>query len=205
MNTKQFRLIAITAMPAALLAFTSCSSSPEPKGATEFSSTSETSSGVPGGKVQNTYKSTATVVAVDAPTRHVTLKTWDGKTKTIKAGPEVVNFDKIQPGDKVVATMTEQLVVAMRPPGSQGSVSPERTTATAPYGDKPGMRMTDTIETSVKVVGINKSTREARLQFSDGTVHPVTVRPDVDLNKVKVGDEVVIRSSEETAIHLEKP
>ena len=207
MNTKRFRLIAITAMPAALLAFTSCSSSPEPKGATEgtYSSTPQTTSGVPGGKIQNTYKSTATVVAVDPATRHVTLKSWDGKTKTIKAGPEVVNFDQIKPGDKVVATMTEQLVVALRPPGSQGSGSPERTVTSEPYGDKPGMKRTDTIETTVKVVGIDKSTRQAKLQFSDGTVHPVTVRPDVDLSKVKVGDEVMIRSSEEVAIHLEKP
>jgi hypothetical protein len=203
MNTKLIRLIAITAMPAALLAITSCSSTP--KGSTEATSTVETSKGVPGGKVQNTYRSTATVVAVDPVTRHVTLKTWDGKTKVIKAGPEVVNFNQIQPGDKVVATMTEQLVVAMAPPGSAGTGSPERTMATGPYGDKPGMKTTDTIETSAKVVGINKSTREASLQFSDGTIHPVTVRPDVDLSKVSVGQQVMIRSTEETAIHLEKP
>ena len=47
--------------------------------------------------------------------------------------------------------------------------------------------------------------RKATLLFPDGTSHTFKVRPDVDMTKQSVGDEVVIRTTEAVAISVEKP
>ena len=104
-------------LPAALLAFTSCST--EPKG--EGAGFTAIQPGEPGGVIVKTYKATATVTGIDKATRKVTLVTKDGSKSTVKCGPEVANFDQLEVGDQVKATVTEQLVVFARnagePPG----------------------------------------------------------------------------------------
>jgi hypothetical protein len=53
--------------------------------------------------------------------------------------------------------------------------------------------------------GALKADHRATLQFEDGSTKTVAVRPDVDLNKRKVGDKVVIRITEALAIRVVKP
>ena len=72
---------------------------------------------VSGGRVEQV---TATVTAVDAPNRLVTLK-GKKETETIKMGPEVVNFDQIKVGD-----------VRSRSPSARASSSPCRRPARRP-------------------------------------------------------------------------
>src|ERR1039458_5654646 len=88
------KLPVLALLPAALLALTSCSSTPQGEGSTMAAA----QRGVPGGVIVQTYKVTATVTAVDAASRKVTLAMADGAKTTVKAGPEVVNFDQIQIG-----------------------------------------------------------------------------------------------------------
>ena len=54
---------------------------------------------------------TATVEAIDPATRMVTLKTAKGDTKSIHLGKAAVNFDKIAVGDKVRATLAEEIAI----------------------------------------------------------------------------------------------
>jgi Cu/Ag efflux protein CusF len=75
----------------------------------------------------------------------------------------------------------------------------------APIGAKPGGVTANTEEITAKVKAINLKHRKATLQFPDGTSHTFTVRPDVDMTKHAVGDEVVIRATEAVAISVEKP
>jgi hypothetical protein len=215
MKSNQLKITVAAAMVASLYLFTSCSS--EPKGSTSSSAppppagtdpngSMKTTKGVPGGSMVQTHTVTATVKAVDPATRHITLESADGRSRVIKAGPEIANFNQIRVGDKVKATVTEQLVVFLREGGSgQGSGSQETSIAVAPAGQKPGAVIADTIELSAKVVALDTKTRHATLQFADGTTHTVSVRPDVDMSKAKLGDDVVIRSTEELAIKVEKP
>ena len=46
-----------------------------------------------------------------------------------------------------------------------------------------------------RVKSINTEARTASLEFPDSTFRTVAVRPDVDLSKYKVGDNVVIRAT----------
>ena len=74
-----------------------------------------------------------------------------------------------------------------------------------PKGAKPGGIMVETTQVTAKVTAINVEQRKATLKFEDGTTKTVPVRPDVDLSKRKVGDQVVIRITESLAIRVTKP
>ena len=70
----------------------------------------------PGGVAIKTVQISATIESIDKATRQVTLKGPEGKTKTVKAGDEVKNFDSLKVGDQVVATMTEALAIGVTKP-----------------------------------------------------------------------------------------
>lgn len=201
MKPNTLKLTTLALLPAALLTFTSCSSTPK----IEPTTTAVYQQGVPGGIIVETYKNTATVTAIDAANRKVTLVTQDGRKETFKAGPEVVNFDQIRIGDQVKATLTEQLAVYMakdNPPASEGEAA---LVALAPKGAKPGGMMAQTVQVTAKVTAIDLKHHKATLKLPDGTTKTVAVRKDVDLTQRQVGEEVVIRCTEAIAIAVEKP
>ena len=201
MKPNTLKLTTLALLPAALLTFTSCSSTPK----IEPTTTAVYQQGVPGGIIVETYKNTATVTAIDAANRKVTLVTPDGRKETFKAGPEVVNFDQIRIGDQVKATLTEQLAVYMakdNPPASEGEAA---LVALAPKGAKPGGLMANTVQVIAKVTAIDLKHHKATLKLPDGTTKTVAVRKDVDLTQRQVGEEVVIRCTEAIAIAVEKP
>jgi len=163
-------------------------------------------SGVPGGVGVQTYEQTATVSKIDKETRKLTLTKHDGTQTTVKCGPEVENFEQIQLGDKVKATLTEQLVVFVRESGEPAPSSDTATpVAVAPAGSKPGVLMADTEEITGKITAVDLQNHKATVQFPDGHARTFKVRQDVDLSKEKLGDTVVLRSTETMAIRVEKP
>jgi hypothetical protein len=188
-------------LPAALLALTSCSSTPPGEGTTTLA----TQKGVPGGIMVQTYKITATVTAVDAASRQVTLVTRDGAKTTFTAGPDVMNFNQIQVGDLVKATAAEQVAVSMRKNGEPASDGEAAAVALAPVGAKPGVVMANTREFTAKVEAMDLEHRKATLRFPNGQSETFEVRKDVDMTKAKLGDEVVFRATEALAISIEKP
>ncbi len=188
-------------LPATMLALTSCTT--EPKG--EGARLTAIQPGVPGGVMIETYQETATVTGIDKATRKITLVTKDGAKSTFKAGPEVANFDQIQVGDQVKATVTEQLVVFARKAGEPSRDGAAAAVALAPLGDKPGVLMAETVEVTAKVKSIDVKHQKATLLFPDGTSKTFKVRKDVDLTKRTAGEDVVIRSTEAMAITVEKP
>jgi len=198
----KIQTLAIAAlMPVAVLALSSCST--EPKG--EMASTVDYQPGVPGGVTAVTYKKTATVTAIDKATRKVTLVSKDGIQTTVKAGPEVANFDQIEVGDQVKATVTSQLVVFVRKPGEPAGEGAAAAITLAPLGAKPGALTVDTEEITAKVKSLDVKHQKATLLFPDGTTKTFKVRNDVDLTKQTVGADVIMRVTEEVAISVEKP
>jgi translation elongation factor P/translation initiation factor 5A len=194
-------LTVLSLLPLALLSFSSCST--EPKG--ERSGFEVIQPGQAGGVRVKTYKETATVTGIDKVTRKVTLVTKDGTKSTVKCGPDVANFAQIEVGDQVKAVVTEQLVVFVRQPGEPSGDGAAGVVGSAPIGAKPGGVIANTEEITAKVKAIDLKHRRATLLFPDGTSHSFTVRPDVDMTKHSVGDEVVIRATEAVAISVEKP
>jgi len=171
----------------------------------EMTGAAAVAEGVPGGAAVQTYELTATVTAIDKANRRVTLLSPDGIKQTVKAGPEVVNFDQINVGDQLKVTATQELVVYVAGEGEDSTDSAAQLVALAPKGAKPGGIMAATTQLSATVTAIDTEHRQATLQFEDGTARTVAVRDDVDLSKRKIGDKVVIRTTESLAIQVQKP
>ena len=203
MKTKTTSMIALALLPAALFTLTSCSSTstpPPPVG----SAVRIYTKGVPGGVVVQTVKMTATVTAIDQAKRKATLLASDGKKFTVKVGPEAVNFDQVRVGDQVNATVTEKVVVSL---DDKGALSPEGAAAVvarAPKGDQPGGLVAETTQVTAKIIAIDLEKRTATLQFDDGITQTFPVRADVDLSRLKMGEQVVFRVTEMIAISVEK-
>jgi len=206
-------MLAILPVVGVILA--SCSSEPKQENATEPAQVGDPKGegavmagykpGVPGGVMVGTYQETATVTAIDREKRKLTLVQRDGTMGVFKAGPNAVNFDQIQVGDQVKATVTQELVVFMRKSGEPSGDGGVTMIALNPAGAKPGGLVADTTEVTAKVTSVDLKTHKARLQFPDGTAKTFSVRPDVDLSQESVGREVVIRTTDAVAINVEKP
>ena len=129
MKHKLMKFAALAVVSAAFLVLASCKST-----GGESTALVAAQKGVPGGVIVETYQTTATVTGIDADKRKVTLVTPDGTKTTFKAGPEVVNFNQIQIGDQVKATVVEQLVVVLRKPGEQAVDGEAAAVGLAPEG-----------------------------------------------------------------------
>jgi hypothetical protein len=204
MKQNVMHLTTLALFPAALLTFTSCSSTSS--GPTvETTSAASFQQGVPGGIVVETHKMTSTVTGIDAANRKVTLVSPDGNKTTVKCGPEVINFDQIRVGDQIKVTVAEELAVYMATDAAPPGDAAVTVVALAPKGAKPGGIVANTVQVTAKVTAIDLKHHKATLQFSDGATRTVAVRKDVDLTQRKVGEEVVIRTTETVAISVEKP
>src|SRR4051812_30040332 len=171
MKTKIQRFAYVSLLPA-VLAFNSCSTEP----AGHSTQLAAFAPGEPGGAVVQTYKETATVTGIDKATRKVTLVTKEGKKTNFKAGPEVANFNQIEVGDQVTATVAGQLVVFVRKPGEAPPEGAAAAVGLAPLGAKPGILLANTEEITAKVNSINLKKREATLDFPDGSSKTFKVR-----------------------------
>ena len=198
-NALKWAMTALT--PAALLVFTSCSSTPEGQSATVVAA----EKGVAGGIYVETHQITATVTGIDTANRKVTLVTPEGKKETVKVPPEAINFDQVRIGDQLKVTATDELLVFLRKSGAPKTDGEAALVALSPKGAKPGGIMASTVEVTATVSAIDLKHHKATLKFPDGSSHTVAVREDVDLTQRKVGEEVVIRTTESLAITVGKP
>ena len=155
--------------------------------------------------VVQTVESQATVTAIDATRRTVTLKPKRGETKTFRVGEGAINFQQIRVGDEVRAVLIEETAVNLVSGGAPASVSAGTTVALAPEGERPGVLMANTVETTGTVVAIDGHAHTVTLQFLDGRIQELNVGKNRDLTKVGLGDSVRIQVTEAIAIAVVKP
>ena len=180
--------------------------------------------GVAGGVIVDTIEISARVTAIDYESRVATLEMPDGEARTITVGPEAVNFDQVEVGDIVKASVTQELVVGLMPEHdvaldgdavkSLGYVAtddveplPDGTVgivALASRGSQPGGMVGMTTQVTATVIAIDEKNRTATLEAADGRIRTLPVRDDIDLSKHKVGEKVVFQATEMIAISVEK-
>lgn len=171
----------------------------------DLSSGSATIPGTPGGVFVRTLDLTAKVAAIDRKSRRVTLIGDDGVKTTVKAGPDVANFDQIRVGDQLKVRATEELLVQMAGSDETLEQGTAAEVALAPLGAKPGGMVAKTTQIVGKVIAIDEARRTATLQFEDGITRTFSVRQDLDLGQHKVGEKVVFRVTEMLAITVGEP
>jgi len=160
--------------------------------------------GVPGGIIIDTLTLDAQVVAIDHAARTVSLLLPGDETVSITVGPEAINFDLIQKGDRVKALVREELAVYIGDETAADADGAEAVAVLAGKGEQPGGMVAGTIRATATVTALDLEAHTARLKFEDGSTKTVDVRPDVDLTKQKVGAKVVFEISKMVALSVEK-
>jgi len=162
-------------------------------------------SAMPAGGAGELEVITATVTAVDLDAREVTVKGPEGREVVIVAGPDVRNLAQVKVGDKLVFEYFQSLALALTPVEGQPAARMETTeVARAPKGDKPGGVIKRTVEAQGVVQAIDAKNRMVTLRGAKHTLH-LKVAEDVDLGKIKVGQNVVGRYVEAMAISVYAP
>ena len=208
MKTKTMKFATMMAPMAALLACISCSSTPEPQTEAKYSAVEDSPSLTEtgrGGVVLEAAKAVFTVESVNAVDRTVKLRRSDGKLTTIECGPEVRNFDQIEVGDRVTATVAASLALSLMkgddvPTGAATTTAVVRSEA----GAKPGGKIVDTVGFTAKVLSVDVPSRQVTLQTTDGENETVKVGPEIDLTNINAGDHVGVRATRAFAITVKK-
>ena len=132
---------------------------------------------------------TATVEAIEAGSRTITLKKPDGTFVQTVAGPDIKRFAEIKVGDKVNARFYENVVVRMKRPGepdvdtSGGGTTPSQ--QVLPGGTRATQR---TVTATITAIDMNTPT----IPFTgpNGWKYTSKVQDKAVLANVKVGDRV---------------
>jgi Cu/Ag efflux protein CusF len=155
---------------------------------------------MPGLGVEAVATTTATVEAVDLDKRLVTLKGPKGNVMTIAVGPEVRNLPQVKVGDQVVVDYYEALALQLKKAETGVRQRTERVyMERAPLGAKPRGQVTRTVDAIGTVEAIDPSARTVTLRGTDYTV-TLKAGKDVNLNDIKVGDNVEAQYVESLAI-----
>jgi Cu/Ag efflux protein CusF len=145
----------------------------------------------------------AIVEAVDMETREVLLRRDDGELVQFVAGDEVRNLAQLEVGDRVSVETTVGLLLMLAP--STGA-EPERADLLevwrAELGQKPGVVVKHTVVATGNVTAIDLESRSVTIQGAERTL-TLPVSEDIDLDAIKVGDEVNALYQEAVAIRVE--
>jgi Cu/Ag efflux protein CusF len=185
MKIRQTRFVATTALAIALWTMAG------PVG--HFARADEANSATPAKVAIFTATANATVKAIDPANRLVTLQNENGDTAVIHCGKNVANFDQIQVGDQIRATLVNRVALFIGKPGSNTpNPSDVDLTELAPQGEKPAALIADTSEISAKIDSVDADQRTVTLQGEQGNSRTIKVSRDVDLASCKPGDEVTL-------------
>jgi hypothetical protein len=146
----------------------------------------------------------ATVTAIDHESRAVTIRGAQGKEVTLRADDRVRNLDQVEVGDTVEVEYYESIAVHVEKDDGAGlSATTGEAVALAPLGGKPGIAAVDTMTISATVEAIDHASRVVTLKGPEG--NSVTFKVDdraPNIDKVKVGDKVVVRHTVAVAVSV---
>jgi hypothetical protein len=148
----------------------------------------------------------ATVEELDLPNRIITIKGPAGNTRTFRVADSVKNLPQVKVGDELIVRFYQSLLIRVEQPGqAKEGVNKYATKATAEPGQKPAGVAVNSVTINTTIEAIDKANETVTLKGPNGKLQVVKARDPKNLEKVAVGDQVVITYTEALAIDLEKP
>ena len=198
----------LTALSAsALLALTSCSSTPPPPAQPLAPSAYNSSTDFGGEIVTDGSSRTATIVSVDRAKRLVVVKRANGREVTYKATPNAPGFDDIKAGDVVKVSVADELAIFVGknsvPPGAGTDAA--RLRVRLPGSTQAFAAEVATQAFTAKIIAIDDWQGIVTLQLPGGLTKTIHVSEYVNLADFNVGDYVSVESTEAAVLLLEKP
>lgn len=147
-----------------------------------------------------TVKATATITAIDAATRAVTLKGPKGNEMVVTAGPEVKNFAQLKVGDQVNIEFLESLALELKKGGGAPvAATAKEGAAAAKPGERPAGVVGRQVTVVADVIDLNAETQVVTLKGPQRTVE-LKVRDPEQFKLIKKGDQVQATYTEAVAI-----
>jgi hypothetical protein len=155
-----------------------------------------------------TKSMTATVQAVSQSDRHLVVLTTDGNRVMVEAPNDVTNFDTIHPGDQILLTYKEGLVAAVKRAGSAEIPEPDVNVnaGRTPAGEAPTKAIGRSIETTVRVDGVDPAAGTVTFTRSDGVTRTLSVEDEDALRfirQLKPQDKVQVTYREAAAVSIQ--
>ncbi len=145
---------------------------------------------------------TATVEAIEASTRTLTLKRADGTFVTTVAAPDIKRFAEVKIGDKVNARYYENVVVRLKKPGEPDVDSAAGATTPAEQVLPGGTRARQRTITAA-ITAIDPTLPSITFTGPNGWKYTSRVQDKAALAQVKVGDKVDIVWTEAVLVSVE--
>lgn len=148
----------------------------------------------------------ATVTAINQVSREVTLEGADGEAFVISVGDEVKNLAQIRVGDQITVVYYEAVTIEVLAPGhAEQGVSAAAALDTADPGEKPGATGASEVSIVATVESIDMVAETVTLQGPEGNSRTVRVRNPDNLDKVAVGDQIMITLTRAVAVRVSGP
>jgi hypothetical protein len=145
-------------------------------------------------------EATATVVAINAATRTVTLKRADGHLVDVVCGDEVRNFAQIHVSDNVKVSYQEALTLELKKTRAPLDASGTAGTVRAEPGAAPAVAAGRQITVLANVVAVDPKKSTITLKGPAGNEVELKVRNQDQFKVVKKGDQVEAVYTEAIAI-----
>ncbi len=146
----------------------------------------------------------ARVDAIDAKTRTLTLMAPNDKVVEYVADEDVRNFDQIEIGDMVVATILRSLQLEKVKEGGKSEPEAKGAAARAEKGQKPGAAVGGQVTFMTEVVKVDQPNNTISLKGPEGKVVAFDVHNPVQFEVVKEGDMVQATYTEAIAVEVRK-
>jgi Cu/Ag efflux protein CusF len=147
---------------------------------------------------------TATITAIDAAKRLVTLKGPEGKSETIQVPETVTRFSELKVGDQVTFKYTQSIVVRLQKPGD-AMVGNVAAGIEKGGGPKPGGKAAAEATVVVTLVALDPKVPSVTIKNDAGEVRTIKIRDEKNLEGFKAGDKVAITYVESLAIDVTTP
>jgi len=145
----------------------------------------------------------ATVEEVDHDARKVTLKGPEGKTVKIDVDEQVKNLPQVEVGDLLTVEYIEAVTIQVFGPGELiPGATAVTTVGSAEPGQKPAGIAMDEIIVVATINAIDKANSLVTLMGAEGKAKTVKASDPENLEKVKVGDKVMITYTESIGISV---
>lgn len=145
-----------------------------------------------GGRVAGEEHLTATISAINAATREISIKGSGGGEMTFTVAPEVRNFEQMKAGDQVDMVTTEELTVVVTNVPGQPERKDTVDVARAAAGEKPGLVVVKRTTGVAVIDAIDYEKRTATLRGPERTVVLEATAEAKNFHEAKVGDSVLI-------------
>jgi hypothetical protein len=147
---------------------------------------------------------TATVTQIDQATRHVTVKTDDGRELSFVADSAVKNLPQVQVGDLVKVGYTEALAYEVKKGGTAVGAQTTFAGGSARAGEKPGGAIAQQTTATVTIAAIDTKVPSVTFKGASGETRTIKVMRPEKLQGVSVGDTVELTYTEALALKVEK-